>query len=628
MTANSKFSAPCSRPLHVVEQVAADRGDAYGAWLICGHWVDKYDRPPFPELGHAVADVELVRSVLDLEILGDPLTDPGESQVRERLTDLAAALPDGGVLIALWSGHAKTAANGALRVYAKDSPPTNLGGFSAADVASACAGSGANQLLLIFDTCFSGAGLPVAGEVAAAVLAETPPEGERVWVGLLTSCRRAETAVDGVFGPRLAALLREGPSDADLRRRWSVHNRHVRGDDLCDALVKGWGDDRQQPDYQGRGDAWWMFPNPCFDPGAPGQVVEHLLLAARGGALLDEPSWFSGRVAEVNQVVSWVSSSQPGIRVVTGSAGTGKSAIAGRVVSLANPRERQRLLHESAAVHHADPGEGSVTAHVHARALSADQVAEELDGGLVAVGWMSADETGRRNAAELVGRVQRTVETGGRPPVLVVDGLDEARREAFPIARDVLTRLARHAILVVATRNPPDPTDPDTTLVDVLRPVEVLDLDGPACRAAGAAARREYVSRRLAGVAEQMDPAAVADLLAETTPGAADRPFLLARLVTDQLRAAPVDTSLPGWPQQVARSVEAAFDVDLARISRPGMTDQDASALGRRLLTVLTWALGAGLPEDEWRTIATEFGGHPVGRDEISWLLDRLGRYA
>ena len=41
-------------------------------------------------------------------------------------------------------------------------------------------------------------------------------------------------------------------------------------------------------------------------------------------------------------------------------------------------------------------------------------------------------------------------------------------------------------------------------------------------------------------------------------------PFLLARLVTDQLRAVPVDTSRPGWQQQVSHSIEDAFD------SRPG----------------------------------------------------------
>jgi hypothetical protein len=386
-----------------------------------GVGVDEYDH--FGQLDYTVHEVRLVRSVLDENLVGEPLENPAESAARDRLNELAEALPDGGILVALWSGHAKDSPNGGLRVYARDSPATNFGGISAADVAAACADSGANQLLLIFDTCFSGAGLPAASEVAATVLAHTPPKPQRVWVGVLTSCRAAETAVDGRFGPRLVALMREGPSDPYLRRRWSVHNRFVRGDDLCDALLEGWGDDdTQRPDYQGRGRAWWMLSNPCFDPGAPAQVVEHLLLAARGGASVDEPSWFSGRVAEVERVVDWVTCCQPGIRVLTGSAGTGKSAIAGRIVSLANPRERQRLLRES-ALEHADPGEGSVTAHVHARALTADQVAEELDGGLVAAGWLPAEETGRRNAAELVGRVQRTAEGGAPVPVMVVDGL-------------------------------------------------------------------------------------------------------------------------------------------------------------------------------------------------------------
>lgn len=110
-----------------------------------------------------------------------------------------------------------------------------------------------------------------------------------------------------------------------------------------------------------------MFPNPRFDPGAPERVVEHLLLAARGGAAPGEHSWFTGRIAEVDQVVRWVRSRQPGLHVLTGSAGTGKTAIAGRVVSLSNPAEREQLLAEGRTVGHADPGVRSVAAHVHAR---------------------------------------------------------------------------------------------------------------------------------------------------------------------------------------------------------------------------------------------------------------------
>jgi hypothetical protein len=490
-------------------------GGAVTRGCFVGVGVGKYDH--FGPLDYAVRDLCLVRSVLDADLVGQPLANPYEGETRDRLTELAEALPDGGVLVALWSGHGRGSPNGGLRFYASNSTATDFGGFSAGDVAAACAASGASQVLLIFDTCFSGAAVPTALGVAHAVLEATPPRQEQVWVGVLASCRAAETAVDGVFGERLVALLRDGPADPDLRRRaWSVHDQYIKGHDLCDALVDGWGDDLQRPDYQGRGKSWWMFRNPRYDSGAPAQVVEHLLLAARGGSPPSGPSWFSGRAGEVERVVAWIRSDEPGIRVVTGAAGTGKSAIAGRVVSLSNPRERQRILRES-SLEHADPGEGSVAAHVHARALTADQVAEELDGGLVAAGWLLAEETGRRNAAELIGRVQRIAEAGAPLPVLVVDGLDEARGDAFPIADDLLIRLARFAILVVTTRNLPDPANADRTLVDTLRPAEVLDLDSPNSRASGAIALRKYVTRRLAGVSDQMDPRAIADLLAATT---------------------------------------------------------------------------------------------------------------
>ncbi|MGH3811594.1 MAG: hypothetical protein ACRDUV_03930, partial [Pseudonocardiaceae bacterium] len=78
--------------------------------------------------------------------------------------------------------------------------------------------------------------------------------------------------------------------------------------------------------------------------------------------------------------MSWVTAGERGVRVVTGSAGTGKSAIVGRVVSLSDPDERGRL---GGGWKHDDPGSGSVAANVHARGLTTDQVAERLDGQLV-----------------------------------------------------------------------------------------------------------------------------------------------------------------------------------------------------------------------------------------------------
>ncbi len=133
----------------------------------------------------------------------------------------------------------------------------------------------------------------------------------------------------------------------------------------------------------------------------------------------DEQSWFTGRTAEVDQVVAWVRSGEPGVHVITGSAGTGKTAIAGRVVSLSNPEERERLMAEQVAdaggwpFSHADPGERSVDAHVHARGLTADQVADLAGDQLVRAQVLTA-QAPRRNAAELIGQLQWASEEGNR----------------------------------------------------------------------------------------------------------------------------------------------------------------------------------------------------------------------
>src|SRR5262249_12782716 len=146
-----------------------------------------------------------------------------------------------------------------------------------------------------------------------------------------------------------------------------------------------------------------------------------------------------------------------------------------------------------------------------------------------------------------------------------------------------------------------------------------LDLDDPAAQDRGRADMRAYITGRLAGTDPLMDPDAVAGYLAGETSMTGDSPFLLARLVTDQLRSAPVDTSVPDWEDRVSGSVEDAFDADLARVGRLD--------LARRLLAALTWGFGAGLPEEEWLACAIALGDGDLARDDVTWVLDELGRY-
>ncbi|MGZ6574644.1 MAG: AAA family ATPase [Solirubrobacteraceae bacterium] len=467
-----------------------------------------------------------------------------------------------------------------------------------------------------------------AAEVVAAVLQGQPPDASRLWVGVLASCLSVETARDGLLGRKMRELLERGPEDPLLRVRWSRHNEFLRGDDLCDAVLKEWDSEVQAPQFQANGNAWWMFRNPLYDADAPEQVVEHLLRAARGGAHVGERSWFTGRTEEVNQVVGWVRDGRPGVHVVMGSAGTGKSAIVGRVVSLSNPQERARLLNEG-GWDHADPGERAVSAHVHVRGLTADRAADLLGEQLVRCGLLAAQEQ-RRNASELVGQVQRVVDGGCRAPVVVLDGLDEARGEAFSIAEELLVRLGRHAVVVVSTRELRR-GDERPSLVRTLAPdTDALDLDDPAVQERGRGDLRDYVAARLAGVSDRMDSGKVAEHLAEVTSMSQQRPFLLARLVADQLLEKPVDTSSDDWRKRVSRTIEEAFENDLRSVEpRPNdaLEGVEASDAARALLGALTWGLGAGLPEDEWLAIARCTSGVTVDREDVAWVLDQLGRF-
>ena len=580
-------------------------------------------------LEHAVPDITALIDVLGAAFAPEILRNPAESTIRRRLKKLRGSMSDG-PLVVLWCGHALGSAADSLRLLARDSASSPSAGIGISDLVAACAESGANQLLFLVDTCFSGAAV-AAGDVAAQILRSLLLEGKYVWVGVLASSLDVETARDGLFGQRLRELLAHGPRTPELRVRWSPHSRYVRGDDVCDAVLKEWDSDVQTPDFSSRGSAWWVFPNPLFDEGAPEQVVEHLLQAARGGAGRPERSWFTGRTTEVDQAVGWVRSGRPGIYVISGAAGTGKSAIAGRVVSLSNPQERGRLLAEGSRWEHQDPGERSVQAHVHARGLTADRAAAVIGDQLVAAGVLSA-QAEPRNASELVGQVQRAAEQGTAPPVLVIDGLDEARGEAFGVAEDLLARLAPHAVIVVATRELRR-GDNQPSLIDVLGPGGAgLDLDDPAAQDRTRGDLAAYITARLAQRDPRMDGQAVAGYLAGEASMTADRPFLLARLVTDQLRASPVDTTREGWEAQVSRSIEDAFDADLDAVtpapSRPNIPQRDGPGRARSLLAALTWGYGSGFSEEEWLATANALTpGAGFDREDVLWLLGELGRY-
>ncbi|MBI5231027.1 MAG: ATP-binding protein [Coriobacteriales bacterium] len=404
--------------------------------------------------------------------------------------------------------------------------------------------------------------------------------------------------------------------------------------------MKEWDTATQTPQYIASGNAWYMIRNPLYHPNKRKRVVEHLLVAARGGANEDEASAFVGRIPQLNTVIGWIRNRRPGLYVVTGPPGSGKSALVGRVVSIADPVERARLTAEidagvAARWPHDDPGEGSVAAQVHARGMTADQLAEIIDDELTAEGGvLTKSPSGRsRNAASLVGELQDAANaTAWQPPTIVVDGLDEAREQVESIAEQLLARLAPVATVIVATRDVAFHST-RTSLIERLAPHGPdLDLGAAEVQAASVEDVRTYISQRLRGVSPRMAPNLVADHFVARESRFIDRSFLLARIVTDQLRARPVDTAASDWHEHVASTYVDAFKLDLRNVAVPTHRTLPsgiaASRLANDLLATLTFGYGAGFPLDEWHTVASAVlpEAHVVGEDLV-WVLDQAGRF-
>ena len=589
--------------------------------LYLGVGISSYGDAAFADLPKAVDDIESLGAYLHRhrgyrkESIPNPTEDEARAALKHHLKK--DALPPGSALVLLWSGHGEMAPE-ALHLIARDTEQGAAPDLTPESLASFIARCGATQALLLLDTCYSGSGVFDAQRVVDLVKRERADD--RPWFGVLASASDFERARDGVFVARLLRLLKDGPSNPAQRTRWSAHNEGVRGDDVMDSLGKEWDIPGQKPKSASTNvaNAWPMFPNPRFNPDAPERVVEHLLLAAEGRAPDEDGVYFTGRTAQLDALVQWIHAGEPGVFVVKGPAGSGKSAIAGRIVSLSNPAQRARLA-AAGPLGSADPGEGTVDAHVHARRLTVDQVVEAIDRQLVRHGVLpSLPGGGERNRGELLGGLERIIHR----PLIVLDGLDEAGEEVWAIADDVVGLLAGSARVLIATRPLPSRAQGKPDLLQALAPQRIIDLGDPDLSDSTQHDVAAYVRKRLAGCdPEHMEATKVAEAILRSSNRAEEGAFLLAQVVTSQLRTAPIDTSLPGWEGALSRSIEEAFARDLDRVDDPARV--------RELLAALAWAYGSGLPDDLWPLVATALSttGGNFTREDVHSVLGSAGRY-
>ncbi|MGH3773223.1 MAG: hypothetical protein ACRDRW_17810 [Pseudonocardiaceae bacterium] len=320
---------------------------------------------------------------------------------------------------------------------------------------------------------------------------------------------------------------------------------------------------------------------------------------------LEKKVLFTGRRAIVARILAWIDAETPGACVVTGSAGSGKSAVVGRVVALSGSARR--------------PVVGDAV--VHLRGMGAQELAAVLADRL--------QLPPPRSCWQLI----EAVAAMPAPPVLVFDGLDEAIPEqATEIVTDLLVPLSVLASVLVATRHQefgwrqPPPGQEAAQLSELFGGnASVVDLD------AERGTRKDierYLTRRLRS-------AGLADLVPQVAPvlagKAADQPggFLYACTVVSQIVRGVVDAHAPGWEERLAATTVAALEHDLSSGTRV-RDGVELPQAARDLLRALAWGMGRGLPGGGlWEAAATALSPNGVEYRvvDLDWVLDQYGCY-
>ncbi|MCG5213110.1 hypothetical protein [Streptosporangium sp. KLBMP 9127] len=382
-----------------------------------------------------------------------------------------------------------------------------------------------------------------------------------------------------------------------------------------------------------------------FIAALPADQRSHFLAKAQGAELAtahdseqSELAWyFVGRHAERARIAVWLRTKNTGMLVVTGRAGSGKSALLGHVLVHTTPPLRDlliahRLLTPAPAGEF--PPQSGFDSVIHLTGMNTATLIERLaaDTGL---GRPPAG-TGPGGDVEwlLTGLADRTGSGAGqgsakRPFTLLADALDEAE-DPISIAGSVLRRVAAlPGVRVVAgtrssTREGPDlPDTADEDLLDALgRTAELLRVERDP-QAVG-----EYVRLRLATARDQGYLAATDAAVtgAATLIQGMNRQFLYARLAVYEIIAAP-HLLAPEFHQELRDLLEqdhrALFTAAVDRLTR----DRPAT---RPLLEALALSRGRGLPRTDgiWTIVATALNHeHPVTELDIDHLLHQAAPY-
>jgi hypothetical protein len=496
--------------------------------------------------------------------------------------------------------------------------------------------------LFILDACYAGEAVR-----SSPIRPQEDPADDRVWI--IASTRAGELAYNTDFTRAFTEILNEYASREvrfDGSKRFIslatvIADVQTRLDRIhADNGLKQKIEPIRRP--PGEADDVPFFPNPAppsegdwafaedLDPlivpmldTIPG--LRRAQKTAPDGKIMPAPTPrapLQGRATELRKLTDWLEGEGGPLRIVTGKAGVGKSALIGVLVAAAHPRLRghttEYWAHLADKPHQYD-GDFCV---VHARGRGLPDIVQGI-----------CRQLGLGAFSQAEGLIRELTLFTGPAPVVVIDAVDEST-EAEPLARLLLQRLA--------TARRPDGTTgvcrllvgcrPEgwfRPLIESCGPEACLDLDltdrkrlrldlrayldymlqvGTYAHKGNAAIKKALigeVSRRLALPPRPDEP-----------PGCGE--FLAAELFALQLREteAPKDVAAARLlGARVPRSLDDLVDLHLSRQPLPWF---------RPLLAAVAHARGGGMPESLLREAmsVTRYGALPRSDADRPSLAD------
>ncbi|MFF3335225.1 glycosyltransferase [Streptomyces sp. NPDC002888] len=562
--------------------------------------------------------VEGARRIADLlatmgyeQVLTDISANPTSAQLRQELSawSRTARLGPDDVVVAYFAGHGAVHGGRHYLLGSGDGDDFPFMALPGADFVGMVTNSLAGHSLVIIDTSFAAA---TARDAARSVLelgATQPLIGE-TWV--LSAAQSRENAYLGALVRALEHVLVR-PLAGARQPYLSVGQVAEAVNEYFDtqgiyqtASASGFGTVGPDP----------FFPNPSYVSGLPRDSLDipsvvrlrreqddHFMPRSRGVTHPSEPGdFFVGRTRALAAAADWLGEPRSADRlfVVTGRAGSGKSALLGRVLALMDPDSTARLSVPPELL----PPTGPAVIAMNCRHKTAADVVAHLS---AALDLRISEDRGMVDAL------------GARtdPVVILLDGLDEAI-DSDRVISDVVGPLSMMSAirLIVGTRR---------SLLPSLRSLlatRVIDLD--TAEFSDADDLRKYVFGLLVGQGNPSDDGrsgyyqahpARAEAAAETIARQAHGSFVEAQSLA---HAVLHDPALDGDMSLLLGGVDAFFERYLERFG-------PHKELALRLFLPLAYAQGAGLPEELWSPLAEALAHVPCEEDHVLWFLAQEG---